>query len=67
MDSEGKRSFYWTNRVVSVVGAPVGGHRGPIVTGKARFPDFHGIPPSRPPRARIYARLIAGINAVFSR
>lgn len=39
-DSEGKRSFYWTNRVVSVVG--VGGHRSPIVwPGKTRFPDFH--------------------------
>lgn len=41
-DSKGKRSFYWTNRVVSVVWVLS------VVTiarlcdpGKARFPDFH--------------------------
>lgn len=41
----------------------VGGHRGPIVTGEARFPDFHAIPP----QPYIHAGLIAAINTVFSR
>lgn len=81
-DSEGKRSFYWTNRVVSVVGV-----RSVVTVARLCDPGKRVFQIFMHPLPRVYARtrarlcilytyareytctgrLIAGINTVFSR